>query len=347
MNSDHIKSISDNGNLYVYIPSYQSVFLYLHLLNISERHVTAIARTQNIKELLIYLNVPYIDFAFEGNANFKSINQLLYQKRMILDWLNNIVDNSQLVIGYNSFDLPGFYLSSLWSYKKGLVFIKDLDPKRVLATFFSGNRITKKIVSFILQKLLIRYCWGVQNLCIFNALPLTLGIDKKFLNYYGIKPLPNVTDSFMAERISVCHKYAQTTDAKIIYVADHSSLILPYINKNHFEKLILSIQDRVVFKGHPRESIKDYIIADNWIPEFIPAEFFYPKVKIVVSVASAALYQAGYYGTICAVSLLNILDWHDLTAKERIEDVLTKGDTNRTILYPKTMEEFISLLEKN
>ena len=114
-----------------------------------------------------------------------------------------------------------------------------------------------------------------------------------------------------------------------------------------FEKLLEKCPgDRVLLKHHPNFSDSEVVLPVGCmcIPDYYPANLFNYKTPIVISYASAALFEAANLGQ-RAISLIFLIN----STKKGQDDAFKKyllSNTNGTIDFPKTFDEFSQLLNK-
>ncbi len=114
-----------------------------------------------------------------------------------------------------------------------------------------------------------------------------------------------------------------------------------YIEMKSLKKVFEEIKNinSLVVKPHPKfKSINMFSKIDK-IPDYYPVEMCYHNIKKnVISVFSTSLIIASQIEHLKAISLLEMVKWHNNEYKEFMKNFLTSK--SKSIIFPKNLAEF-------
>jgi len=331
---------------FVFLPSYQSLFLYLHLKLANPDGIVAIARTPSLLRMLSDLGCDAIELPVSGTGNPKSPIRLWRDLRAIRKWCQSASHENTLVFGYNAYDLFGFFVAKEWRKHGNPVLYKDLDPLREKLQFEFVSLLSRTWWKCQVTRLTYFLLGNLRHLALVRSVRSIVGIKGRFLRRYGIGLLPGVSHDFVAERLAVSQRFQlRLGDRLVLYVADHSGNLRQNVEWSSVASVTDFLVDQVVAKLHPREPSPELFERFTLLPSYIPAEFYLQDARAMVSISSTVLLQAATLPGVVAVSLLDLVAWKEATTRELTRDFLLSGKASSRIKFPKTLDELrIALL---
>lgn len=330
---------------YIYIASYQSIFMLLYESLQHSGSVVGLVRNEKMVTLLTYLQIEYIRLPEFSDSDWLNPCRLPRMKKMVKEFARNLEYESLLIFTHNAYDVFGFLLAATYSQMGYKVYFKELDPPRERIRNSFMLRCNCRLLYRIILLRLLKGITKVRELVILDIQPPTFGIDEAFRQAYHIQEPNGLTDDFMDERNQVIFHYAQPTyGKKILWVADLVSGLVPFLEKGSLEDLFARFIGDIAVKIHPRENQPTFYDGAEQLCSEMPAEFFFPNVSVVVSVASAALLQASLRPDLVAIALIDLLKWKDSNMKVAQKRFLVNGAVRGRLFFPERLEELAAML---
>jgi hypothetical protein len=207
-----------------------------------------------------------------------------------------------------------------------------------------------KNVRLLVKSTFFRVIYG----CAFSPFKLYqhefVGFDKMFLKKIRAKTYPDINKNNNIWKI-FSDRFPKFDQGSVLLLLNSG----PNIDEDEFKKKINFVfeklfekysYDKVLVKHHPNFSDSEVVLPVGCIciPDYYPASLFSYKTPIVISYASAALFEAANLGQ-RAISLAFLIS----STKQGQADAYKKyllSNTNGTIDFPKTFDEFSQLLNK-
>lgn len=316
--------------MYIFVPSYPSIFYALYITKTNDS-AFILTNNENVKKLLIALNVNYIYYDFD--FRFKTI----INAKKKLDRVLSKIDTSQdLYLLDNTFAIDGFYFAAKWG-KKGSVYFNNLSAEYDV---FKGKIGFKNI----LRKFILEMVFGFKVVYRYFGNFLVFGIDTSFLIKYCIKDLP-VSPNYETIKKKVISSFQiEEKKAEFLWVAQGQ--LETVINYNSLENILseLVLNYNFAIKEHPKNKVGSFPYTYIHYPDYIPCEFLLCNInKCILSVYSTTLIAASQFKHLKVVSLLELVDWCNNSIKEQAKHFLQKESGNQ-ILFPKSTLELKKIL---
>lgn len=337
---------------YILGGAYKALLFALYLKNVLGKKITIITYNKDIIQYCINENIDCISFE-RMRPRVLSIYKLFKLKKILNNILNEIdvSKENKFFLTSNASAYDSFYLAKKLS-KKGIVYFKYVDknfknyePPRYKPIFIRGGilRIALKLI-FNLDTMYYET----------NGVP-RIGIDEKFLNKNNIREFkPSIkSDQMILDAIKKSKVNYKEYDNLI--VDDGLAVInsIRYTSVNKIYKDIFKLPIEFAFKKHPKPMLEEnkayqnfYKIFSNCkeIPRYMPVELFYNNIhKNVISIFSAALIGTSQFEHIKAISLIELVEWHNESYKKEWKEYFKK-ESNNKILFPNSLEELKKLL---
>lgn len=337
--------------IYVLCGAYKALLFALYLKQLG-KDITIVTYNKNTIKYCSEEKIKYIPFEF-FQIGFFSFHKIPAFKKMLDSLIKKIDikknDHFFLLGNINGFDF--FYLAKELS-RKGKGHYKNPDkelekfkPSKMKPFFFRGG-----IVRFLMKCFLgldLIYYSGTNNSPAF-------GIDNSFLKKYNIVEYePDIPSEEMILE-AVKNNKTNYKEYEILIIDD--ALLTNTIKIDSLKKTyenLFALPVKFVFKKHPkfmlinktqRSSIYSLFNNCEEAPSYIPVELLCNNIKkAVISVASMSLIPASQLNHLKAVSLLELVEWHDPSWKKESKDRLNEKSKNK-ILFPKSYEELRKIL---
>ncbi|MBI2860213.1 MAG: hypothetical protein HYX91_01745 [Chloroflexi bacterium] len=333
---------------YVFCPSYGALFFALHLRN-SGREASVITDNPGIRKYCRHAGISCIYFDYINIPALRPHRAFTVRRRM--DGIVKQIGVKSADVFYlldNTIDISAFYLARKWS-KKGKVYFNVLGRK------FPPYRAEKRLSLSFVARHGLRY-W----LKVFLGLDLVFlelhrspafGIDGKFLEKNKIATLP--LDRSLAElQWEAMQKGGVDLGRRDNLISSDGSLagIIEQDSLTETYKSVLKLPHQFAAKHHPQIANRhpdEYEKVFSHLPElphYIPVELVLGNVtRSVISVFSTSLVSASRLERLKAISLLDMVRWHDPSYREEIRAWLKKESQDR-IIFVKSLEELDKLL---
>lgn len=336
---------------YIYCGSHIPLLFALSLKNKGEK-ITVLSFSQDVIKYCADENVDYIKLKYV-RPSFYSIKKIFAQKNMLDDVIKKIDCNKDDAFfltgkgkGYDS-----FYLAKELSKKGCKVYYAnptEIEFKRYKSSKFKPflrGKVIKIIIKLILNLDLKHYTG--------RGVPF-LGIDDEFIKKYNIKdyPLDQSYDEMIVEVAKKSKCNFKRFDNLIIDQGSFQDIIKPGAIKNIYKNL-LDIPVEFTFKKHPRPITKEnasdlsfYQFFNNCdiVPRHIPVELLFNNIKKnIISVYSSSLITASNFKHLKSISLLELVDWCNVSFKNKVKKRLIEK-SNNIILFPNSIEELKNIL---
>ncbi len=323
---------------FFYCQSYQAFNLALSM-NLEEE-ITIITPSANIVNACIFLNVKHI--YHEAFSPIKMIkNKHKVEKE--ISRLLKIINNNEFHFSHTQFAVFCFYL------------VKRLVDNRGNVVFHNFEFIYEKISSFfeILKNLYIFLLYSILK--IKYKIPLELrnaGKDILVISFRGeyiTNLIKQVVDDghdyyditlklFKTITLEIKEiKYlfiAQTFKAESLFDSAKINIVLPVIN-----------DPNVMVKMHPKLGKIYELEKCSKLPDYLPVEFFFNKVKgCVISIHSASLITATKFENIKVISLLTLVGQKNTFVDKAKMDLINKSGNK--ILFPENIHELKRMMNE-
>lgn len=318
---------------YFYCQSYQAFNLALSI-DIQE-DIIVITASKNIIKACKYLKVKYVvhepfslkDFGYKYNAINTEIKKLI-----------TVIGEDELHFSHTQFAVFCFLLVTRLNEANRKTCFHNFElvydrPKYV--DYFKRKYLKAKLYHAAIKYLyklpvVIRKSSKNSFILSFNLSYLKQDcfryIDDKN-TYYDLTL--NMFKSYSFDYPEIDHLFvAQTFSNEDLYIKDKIRELLPIINS-----------EMISVKNHPKFGSIEGLERCATIPEFLPVELFFQKVKkSIISIHSATLITASKFHGIDAISLIDIVRTDDNFMEKMKADIIRKS--NDKVLFPLTISQF-------
>ncbi|OAN60341.1 hypothetical protein A8B79_10360 [Balneola sp. EhC07] len=306
--------------------------------------VTVITASENVFKACEYIDIPVLRHRlFKIRSFFTEIKAVKKEITTIL----NIVDNDELHFSHTQFAVFCFLLIHTMIKKGERPIFHDFE--------MVYNSFRKKIPNFREAKLIIQ---KLLLVVFYEKVPLELRKTTKknvmiSLNLNFIKENSLVieyeTNQYYEKTLELFGKlnidyspFNFLFVAQNIKIGSHNS---KEYNKKVSEIYNLLEQYAFVVKMHPKLGNIGSLSNLETLPEFLPVEFFFNKVKhAVVSFSSASLVTASKMGGVSVISLNDLLPNNDDFTKQAKEKLIS--DSEGEIKFVKSIFELKNYLNE-
>lgn len=338
---------------YVFCGAYRQLFFALYLKNLGKK-VKIVTYNKDIKKFCEQVGIKYIFFEMFSPKieQFHKIPQLKNILDNLINKINFKHDDCFYLLGY-VISVDGFYLAKELS-KVGNVYYKNSEREFARFKFNVKTLTDKNIIKFLFKygKLYMRFFYKIildLDLVFYKMNRPIFGIDEKFFKKHNIREiLPDKNyDQLISEVIKNSNVLEKNYDNLIV----GQGLMKGIIKFDSMKELygnILNMPFEFAFKKHPKplgrikkseEEFYTLFKKCGEISRYIPVELTFNNIsKNVISIASVALIPASKMKHLKAISLLELVDWHNESYKSKFKDYLRNASNDR-ILFPNNFEE--------
>ena len=338
---------------YIICGSYRPLLFALHLKNLGEK-ITLITWHENVIKYCIAEDINYIKYKRirPTRPTIGSIYKLYVLKKMFDDMIKKIdfKDEDRFFLTGNANAYEFFYLAKELS-KKIVVYYKFPDKKY---NIYKHPKFKPIFIRGFIFRILIKIILDLDLMYYETHNVPRYGIDDAFLKKYNmIEYNPSLSSGKICldamEKSKNRHK---KYDNLIIDQGEITNGIKFDSIKNIYKNL-LKIPNTFALKKHPDvvlKSNKFNLVCNNIfknceeLPDYIPAELLCNNInKNVISFFSASLIPMSQIQHLNAISLLELVEWTNISFKNEVKEWLVE-ESNNKILFPKTFEELEKIL---
>jgi len=343
---------------YILGGAYKALLFALYFKDVLGEEITMISHSKVISKYCKAEKINNIQFERPRPA-VTSILKLLTLKKKLDEIIKKIgVDkNDKFFLTGNAKGYDTYYLAKELSKKGATVYYKATDLEGRTLKRFKPPWYKPIFVRGGLVRILLKVFLDLDLIYYDTHNVPCLGIDNDFLKKYNIKEY--ATDKPTEELISKALKKSK------ISFEEHNNLIIgqgPLANIVKFNSIVklyeklFKLPIDFVFKKHPESEksiTSDYSFLSYYklfkhckeVPDYYPVELFMNNTrKNVISICSTSLITASKYSHLNAISLLELVEWHNKETKEEWKTNLTNA-SNKKILFPNIIEELEKLLQ--
>jgi len=333
---------------YVFCGSYRPLLFAIYLKNSGE-DVTILAYNNEIIQFCKSEKIKLIHFE-KIRATVTTLDEVFRLKETLDGVITkmNFKKKDKFFITANVSSYDSYYLAQELA-KRGQVYYKNTD---VTFKIYKANRFNPIFIRGMAVKSLLKIVMDLDLIYRDKREDPALGIDDLFLNRNNIKLyLPNRKSEELIIEALKKNKLNYKTFDNIIIDQGPMPEIIKFETIKKMYKDLLKLPNKFALKKHPGQS-KDptysffYEIFDGCeeIPSYIPAELFFSNVKKnVVSIFSIALTIAAQLKHLKAISLLDMVSWHNKSFQKECRELLIET-SNDKILFPKNLKELKEML---
>jgi len=333
---------------YIFCPSYQPLFFALYLKDL-RKEVTVITYNEGVRQFCTHTKIKHIHFELLRPGILDFFKVVILKKR--LDHVIKKIDFSEednfYLLG-REIAYEGFYLAKELS-KRGTAYFRNASREYEIY----GGKFSRVFLEMLAIKYLFKMFLGLDLIFYETYGNPRFGINDKFLEKNRVATIDKDRD-FDELILDIARKsniYQKKNDNLIasdgmLYEAEFNSLVSVY-------KYLSNLPLAFVIKKHPnqlkRESQIDEVFEEYYgnceeIPGYIPIELVLNSIrKNVISVCSAALIVASQMEHLKAISLLELVEWHNQRYKNEVKNYLKESSNNR-IIFVNDFEELRKLL---
>jgi len=346
---------------YIYSGGYKSLLFAIGMKNRGKK-ISIITNNNDIVKYCKTENIKCIHYNFI-RLTFPSVIYKIFSLKKSLDEVIEKMDfgkkDNFYMIGSRIKGYDGFYLAKELS-KIGKAYYRNPHDRQL--KLYKQPRFKPIFIRGTILKFFLKQVFGLDivyyNL---NEIPC-LGIDDHFLQENNIDIYaPNTSsDTIIFNTIQKSKSNIKDSDNLILDdgpLSTPNPLFGPYIIKHdtlrRAYKNLIDIPVQFAFKKHPKTttqehtsdlSFYDLFNSCEELPSYIPVELLFNNIKKnVISTYSSSLILASQLPHLKAISLLELITWHNESFKEEMKDWL-KQKSNNKILFPKSYDELTEIL---
>lgn len=293
---------------YFYCQSYQAFNLALALS--MEDKITIITSSENIIKACSFLKVDFIEHKPFGLKDF------LRKKSDVnceIERLVRIIDHNEMHFSHTQFAVFCFYLVKKINDRRGKTIFHNFEllykkRKSHFSDFLNNQYLYFKINSIYLK---LQYKLPVEiRKSATNAYIMSLKMD--YIHRKSFKIIDNKASyfettikmfkNFKFDYPTINHIFvSQTFEVADLFDQDKINKVLPLINQKY-----------MTLKNHPKLGAVKGLEKCKTLPDYLPVELFFQKVKgSVISIHSACLVTASKFENINTISILDMVRTED------------------------------------
>jgi len=308
--------------IYIYCPSYSSIFLALFLRD-REKEITILTNNESIKKLCTHMEINYKYLGFSNPVLFFKDFMVEYKERENLDNLFECInpgENDILYFDGYVVEYKLYYLIKKWP-KKGIIINTELINHKIdLYNYIKSSHPygMRNYLRKIISMLIIYIVYGLRlKLYLINEKSVHFGFDEKFkerhkIIFEDIGDYKNMVKNVTKNNLMTIKKY----DTLIISGYPHNNIDYSIYNQLIHE--IPKLSSSIAIKIHPSthhsgnidETAKDLFPEFDLIPSFIPVELILPNIrKNIIAESSIALISASEIPHLKVICILDLANW--------------------------------------
>lgn len=321
---------------YFYCQSYQ--FFNLALSYNMTEEIIIISSVKNIIDACKFLNIEYI-----SHDPFTAI-EMIKRKNSVFIEINRIIKligNNELHFSHTQYAIFCFYLVKKSIDHNKIVIFHNFEfvYERIKIGFgYSHEKIYKY---FILMMLKLLYNLPIE---LGKSSGNTFMICLKFSYIQRkVNKIIDNKDTYYIKTLECFKKFKiNYPEINILFIAQYPDNNFFYIEK--IKEIFSILNNKLVsVKMHPKLGHVEGLNDCSILPEFLPVELFFNKVKnYVISFHSASLITASKFEQFKTISLLDIVGIEDPFILKVKCDLISKS--NNKILFPKNIKELKEII---